>query len=186
MQKRSRVRLLRYMPSRFLALALNQCAAELVLGLTLSISRRITEQASLIKSGKVIISTDYVAVGLNKKTIGLVGMGDTAREVALKFRGAFGCRILVYSPTSPVTRCEPLRYDTSIHKADHGAGMEQDSVTIPHERVASLHEMLPQCDVVSLHAPVVPETVNMMSAKEFALMKPTAVFINTGRGQLGL
>ena len=98
-------------------LILKHQIAELVLGLTLAISRRITEQASLIKSGKVIISTDYVAVGLNKKTIGLVGMGDTAREVALKFRGAFGCRILVYSPTSPMTRCESLRYDTSIHRS---------------------------------------------------------------------
>ena len=50
--------------------------------------------------------------------------------------------------------------------------------------VARLHEALPEADFVVLAAPETPETRKMMGAREFALMKPTAYFVNVARGAL--
>jgi phosphoglycerate dehydrogenase-like enzyme len=73
----------------------------------------------------------------------------------------FGCRLLVADPTlSP----EQAR----------GLGVEP----------ASLHDLLRQSDIVSLHAPVIPETENMIGAAEFALIRDGAFFINTARAVL--
>jgi glyoxylate reductase len=47
-----------------------------------------------------------------------------------------------------------------------------------------LDELLPQCDFVSLHAPLTPDTRGLIGAREFALMKPTAILVNTARGPL--
>ena len=47
-----------------------------------------------------------------------------------------------------------------------------------------LDELFAQCDVVSLHCPLTPETRGMVDARRLALMKPTAILINTGRGPL--
>ena len=48
----------------------------------------------------------------------------------------------------------------------------------------SLDEMLPECDVVSMHAVVTPETTGMVGEKQFELMKPGAIFVNTARAML--
>lgn len=98
-------------------------------------------------------------------------MGDCAREVALKFYHASKCRILVYSPTSPTTRWT-------------SQSTTPDEPVIPHTRVDSLDELLRQSDVVSLHCPAIPDTFEMMSDKQFELMKQSAVFLNLGRGEL--
>ena len=112
-----------------------------------------------------------LGLSLFGKTVGLVGMGDISTEVAKKFHYASSCKVLVYSPTSPPTRWT---------KASPNA----DETILPHERVASLDELLERSDVVSLHCPEVPETRRMMSTEQFARMKPTAVFLNLGRGGL--
>ena len=49
-------------------------------------------------------------------------------------------------------------------------------------RAATLHELLAQSDVVSMHVPHTPDTAGMMDAAAFAAMKPGAVFVNTARG----
>jgi len=45
-----------------------------------------------------------------------------------------------------------------------------------------LDELLSQCDIISLHAPVLPDTVNMINERTLGLMKETAILINTSRG----
>ena len=50
--------------------------------------------------------------------------------------------------------------------------------------VPTMADVLREADVVSLHLRSTPDTERMMGAQEFALMKPTALFINTARGQL--
>jgi phosphoglycerate dehydrogenase-like enzyme len=47
---------------------------------------------------------------------------------------------------------------------------------------ADLHQMLPECDYVVVAAPLTPTTNHLMSTAEFALMKPTAIIMNVGRG----
>src|SRR3954454_23520351 len=47
-----------------------------------------------------------------------------------------------------------------------------------------LHELLPRCDFLNLHAPLTPDTRGLIGARELALMKPTAILVNTARGPL--
>ncbi|MCG6535014.1 MAG: hypothetical protein L7F78_10040 [Syntrophales bacterium LBB04] len=142
-----------------------EAVAEHTLALTLAVSRRLCETSYKIRTGGSLRSIDYMAHSLNRKTVGLIGQGAIARETALKFIGAFNCKILVYSPSSP---------------ADRWTG----SAAIPHRRCDSLEEMLPSCDVVSLHCPLLPETHKMVDERFLARMKPSAVLINCGRGAL--
>lgn len=116
-------------------------------------------------------SAHNIGLSLYRKTVGLVGMGDCAREVALKFYHASKCRILVYSPTSPRTRWT-------------AESTTPNEPVIPHARVNSLEELLKESDVVSLHCPAVPDTFKMMSDKQFEIMKDSAIFLNLGRGEL--
>ena len=94
------------------------------------------------------------------KTVGLLGGGNIGRAVGKRLSHGFECRVLYYD----VCRL-PEATETAI-------GM----VYTPME------EMLRQSDIVSLHLPLVPETKGLIGAKVFAVMKPTAVLINTARG----
>jgi phosphoglycerate dehydrogenase-like enzyme len=64
-----------------------------------------------------------------------------------------------------------------------------DISRLPHETETALgmihtplEELLRQSDIVSVHVPLTPETRGLMGAKAFAMMKPTAILINTSRG----
>lgn len=139
------------------------------LQLAIAVSRRTVELDRRLRAGETVPSAYNLGLSLLRKTVGLVGMGDIAREVAKKFHYGSSCKILVYSPTSPSTRWTDA---------------DANGVVIPHERVSSFDELLERSDVVSLHCPVVPETRNMMGKKEFERMKQTGIFLNLGRGEL--
>ena len=98
---------------------------------------------------------------LHGKTLGLVGLGDIGLEVARRAR-AFDMEIVYHTRSSLPASHEAL---------------------VP-ARYATLDEMLAESDVVSLHAPHTPETENMIDAEALALMKPSAILINTARGGL--
>jgi D-3-phosphoglycerate dehydrogenase len=97
-----------------------------------------------------------------KKHVGLVGGGAIGRAVAKRLTHGFECTVLYYD----VFRLPP---DTEA-----ALGM----------RYVSLEELLRESDIVSLHVPLVPETRGMMGAPQFALMKRTAVLVNTSRGNV--
>lgn len=96
---------------------------------------------------------DYPIHELAGKTLGIVGYGELGKNVA-KVAEAFGMRVLISQRPGDVPRPDRL----------------------------PLHELLPQADVLSLHCPLTPETRNLIGEKELALMKPTALLINTARG----
>ena len=73
---------------------------------------------------------------------------------------AFDANIMAYDPYVPAERWSEL----------------------PHRRVASLAEMLPDVDILSLHLPLPTESHDMIDSAALALMKPTAVMVNTSRG----
>lgn len=109
-------------------------------------------------------STDFCQVltpqiELTGKTIGLVGFGAIARKVA-EIALAFGMKVAVFTRT-------PAKVD-----------MAQVRV------FKTLEEMLPGCDVVSLHCPLFPENTRMINERTIALMKNGAILINTSRGGL--
>jgi phosphoglycerate dehydrogenase-like enzyme len=98
---------------------------------------------------------------INGKIYGLLGMGRTARAVALRL-APFGVRLLYYD----IVRM------TDDDEKKYGA------------TYAPLAEILKTADVVSLHLPLTPETTRIIDTAKLALMKPTAVLINVGRGAL--
>lgn len=96
---------------------------------------------------------------LFETTLGLIAFGSIAREVA-KYGHAAGMRVIAYDPVVDA------------------ATMEASGVT-----KVSLEDLLRQADFVSHHAPLNAQTFHMIGEPQLALMKPTAYFINTGRGK---
>ena len=98
---------------------------------------------------------------LGGKTVGLLGMGRTAQAVASRL-APFGVTLLYHSRA----RMNPA--DEKQYQATY----------------ASLEEILTVCDIVSIHLPLTQETEGIITADRLALMKPTAILINVGRGPL--
>lgn len=91
------------------------------------------------------------------KTIGIIGLGNIGKKVA-KIAEAFGMKVCYYSTS--------------------GTGHCKDYPCL------SLEELLAVSDVVSVHAPLNERTHNLLGAREFAMMKPTAYVVNAGRGAI--
>jgi (S)-sulfolactate dehydrogenase len=99
---------------------------------------------------------------LNGKMLGLVGFGMIAREVAKRAR-ALGMRVAAYDPN--VLPGDPAWTNLGVAHLD-------------------LVPLLSDSDVVSIHAPLLPSTRNLLDVAALALMKPDAILINTARGGL--
>jgi D-3-phosphoglycerate dehydrogenase / 2-oxoglutarate reductase len=122
--------------------------------------RRLVEHDRMVREGRWREGRAhlYQFPRLWGQTLGFVGFGHVARAVALRAR-AFGLRMLAYDPYVEETALLP-----------YGVAP------------AGLSELLGESDFVSMHAPGTSETGHMMGETEFRRMKPTALFINTGRG----
>lgn len=131
--------------------------ADHTIGLMLALGRRLRESQLRMQAGdwSILLSSD-----LNEKTVGIVGLGRIGRSVIKRLRG-FDCRVLICTP-------------------------DPDAEFARHENVAycSMDEILRQSDYVSLHAPLVSATRNLIDAKALAMMKPNAILINAARGGL--
>jgi D-3-phosphoglycerate dehydrogenase len=95
---------------------------------------------------------------LNGKTLGIVGCGRLGSLVA-GYAQAFGMQVLTYDPYQP----------------DFPSGVQP---------VQSLNEMLSQSEIVSIHAPLNPETTGMFSYEQFSALTPGAWLVNTSRGAI--
>lgn len=122
--------------------------------------RRLVEHDRLVREGRWREGRAhlYQFPRLWGQTLGFVGFGHIARAVALRAR-PFGLRMLAYDPYVEEMAMLPL-------------GVAP----------AGLAELLAESDFVSMHAPGTAETGGMMGEAQFRRMKPTALFINTGRG----
>ena len=98
---------------------------------------------------------------LGGKTAGIVGFGSIGRQVAERLR-VFGMQCLAYDPYIPRDTMERL-----------GA------------KPATLEELLKASDVVSIHVPLTKETRDIIGPKQLALMKSSAILVNTSRGAGG-
>jgi D-3-phosphoglycerate dehydrogenase len=136
-----------------------RAVAECTLGLILSEIRNIARSHAALKAGQW--RRDYpnhMAIPeLNEKTVGLIGYGEVGRLVA-RYLAAFGSRIVAYDPYAK------------------GDPRPAELVDLP--------TLLRQSDVVSLHARLSDASRGLMGAREFALMKPSAVLVNTARSGL--
>ena len=93
------------------------------------------------------------------QTIGFISFGHVAKAVSIRAK-AFGLHMIAYDP-----------YIEELGMTEYGV-----------EPVSTLEEMLNRSDFVSMHAPSTQEVHHLMSEAEFQQMKPTALFINNGRG----
>lgn len=103
---------------------------------------------------------EYISNELGESTIGLVGFGAIGSKVT-KILNAFGSRVLVYDP-----------YIKEEDRAKHQC------------EFVSLETLFAEADIISLHARYSKETEKMIGKEQIALMKESAVLINTARGEL--
>ncbi|WP_196604064.1 phosphoglycerate dehydrogenase [Pectinatus haikarae] len=131
--------------------------ADLTLGLMLCAARNIAGMDSAVRQGGW---NRYTGCELGKKTLGIVGMGHIGGEVA-KRAAAFDMKILAYDlyPNQEYIKKFGIAY-------------------VPLETIFR------EADFISLHAPALPATVNMINETSLAAMKNTAVLINAARGEL--
>jgi len=130
--------------------------AELTLALMMSLSRKIAPANVSLKSGEWNRKA-YSGTQLAGKTLGVVGMGRIGRAVAKRAAG-LEMRVLGYDPFF--------------------AGTPDEDV----EMVKELNDLCKRSDYVTVHVPKNPDTVGMIGAEQFAVMKPTARVINAARG----
>lgn len=135
--------------------------AEYVLGAMLTAARRFCPATHHVLEGGWKREAFY-GTELSGKVLGLVGLGDIGMRVALRAR-AFQMQILAY---------DPLLLATSAAVVETGA------------RLAGLDEVLGQADFISIHVPLIKETRGLLGVEKLALLKPSAVLINTSRGHI--
>lgn len=141
---------------------LDETVADLALALMLSAARRITELDKLVKDGKWGNKGDepLFGVDVHGKTLGIIGMGRIGESIAR--RGKFG-----------------FNMEVLYHNRRRKFEVEETLSTT----YSSLEHLLREADFVLLMVPYTPETRHLMGREQFALMKKSAIFINTSRGQ---
>jgi D-3-phosphoglycerate dehydrogenase len=129
--------------------------AELAFALMISLPCHIAEADASMKAGKWL-KKEMERTELYGKTLGLVGLGRIARELAAR-ASAFGMKVIAY--------------DKYVEKSD--------SATL-----VSLDELFSKSDYISLHTPLTDETKGMINAASIAKMKKSAYLVNTCRGKV--
>jgi D-3-phosphoglycerate dehydrogenase len=138
-----------------------EAVAEQAIGLMLAESRDIARADAAIKAGRWKVEQHGQINELARRTVGLVGFGYVARQLAHRLSG-FDLRILAYDP-----------YVDAITMRSYGVEKAPDLATVFREG-----------DFVNLHARLTDETRRFVGAEQFALMKPTAYFINNARSRM--
>lgn len=136
---------------------------QMVFAHILNIAQQVQHHSDEVHKGRWVNSQDFCfrdtpLIELLGKKIGLIGLGQTGYNTA-RIAIGFGMKVWAYTSKSR------LQLPPEIKK------MEMDQL---------FHE----CDIVSLHCPLTDDTRELVNARRLALMKPTAMLINTGRGPL--
>ena len=137
--------------------------AQMVFAHILNITQQVQHHSEEVHKGRWANNKDFCfwdtpLMELREKKIGLVGLGNTGYTTA---RVAIGFGMQVYALTSK----SHFQLPPEIKKMD-------------------LDQLFSECDIISLHCPLTPETREMVNARRLGMMKPTAILINTGRGPL--
>ena len=128
--------------------------AELAMGLMISLDRRIPDNVIDFRNGKWNKAEYSKAEGLKGKTLGIIGVGAIGKEVAKR---ALAFEMNVYG--KDISRIEGV--------------MIKD--------FSEMDQLLPLCDIVTIHLPATPETKGLFNKELFKYMKANALLINTSR-----
>ncbi|MDH4124654.1 MAG: D-glycerate dehydrogenase [Gammaproteobacteria bacterium] len=156
-----------YLTERGIALSntpdvLTETTADAIFALLLAAARRVVELAELVRAGrwqKGSIGPAQFGVNVHGKNLGIIGMGRIGQAVARRGRLGFDMPIHYFN-----------RSRVPVAEAELGASR------------ASLEDVLAQSDFVCNTLPLTRDTEKIIGAREFALMKPGAIFVNGGRG----
>ena len=141
---------------------LNETVADTIFGLLIATARRLPELDHYVKSRqwKGDLTMDYYGTDVHHKKIGIIGMGRIGEAIANRAHHGF-------------------HMEVSYHNRTRNLSAEQKFNATYKE----LDELLQTSDYVVLMAPLTPETEGMIGAKEFSMMKESAIFINGSRGK---
>ncbi len=131
--------------------------AELAIGLMISLDRRIPDNVIDFRNGKWNKGEYSKAEGLFGKTLGIIGVGNIGKEVAKR---ALALGMNVYG--KDISRIEGV--------------MIKD--------FSEMSQLLPLCDVVTIHLPATKETKGLFNKEMFGYMKPNSLLINTARADI--
>lgn len=132
--------------------------AEYVIGAMLVLTRGVFEMSPSMVAGEWPRQGHAFGFELMGKTIGLLGFGSIAREVATR-AAALGMEVIAHDPF-----------------------LADDDPAWRTVRSVDMETLLASADVISLHVPLTDETRDLIDARVMGLMRPTAVLINTSRG----
>jgi D-3-phosphoglycerate dehydrogenase len=129
--------------------------AELVIGQSILLLRRVTEKSALLHRG-VWQKSAAGSFETRGKKIGIVGYGNIGSQLSV-LAESMGMQVYLYDVVTKL----PLGNAT---------------------QVGSLEELMRSCDIVTLHVPETAETKNMIGERELSWMRPESIFINASRG----
>lgn len=143
---------------------LTNTVAEHTFALMLAIAHRIPEADRFSRAGKYTVWGPELLLGrdLSGKTLGVIGLGRIGSRVAHHARQGFEMKVLY----NDVNRNEEFEKEFSA------------------QYVSSVDELLPQCDFVSIHVPLLDSTRHLINEARLKMMKPSAYLINTSRGPI--
>ncbi|MGH6625032.1 MAG: 2-hydroxyacid dehydrogenase [Burkholderiaceae bacterium] len=142
---------------------LTETTADTIFGLIMCTSRRMPELSQYVREGRWTrnIGEDLFGWDVYGKTLGVLGFGRIGQAVARRAALGFGMPVLYHDPHE-------------VHVPELAG----------RARRAPLDEVLQRADIVALTLPLSDQTRGLMGAREFALMKPGAIFINGSRGAI--
>lgn len=142
---------------------LTEDTADVAMALVLMTMRRLSEGERQLRAGawRGWAPTHLLGQTLAGKTLGIVGLGRIGRAVAQRAHLGFGMRVRYVSRTP-----------------------RDDADDVGATPARSLHALLDESDVVSLHCPATPETRHLIDAAALARMPRHAVLVNTARGDV--
>lgn len=132
--------------------------SETIISLMLVLTRKIHTYVK--NQQEKIWHHEHLKLEMHGKTIGIIGVGNIGKETA-KIAKAFGMTVLGVRYSG-----KPEEYVDEMYTIDQ------------------LHTLLPKCDYVVITLPLTKETSHLFGAEQFHLMKPSAFFINIGRGEI--
>ena len=144
---------------------LSDCTADLAMTLLLMVARRAGEGERELREGRWAgwRPTHLIGTRVSGATLGIIGFGRIGQAMARRAHFGFDMKILVQNRSA---------VDPAV-LAQFGA-----------VQVASLDDLLPECDFVSLHCPGGAENRHLINARRLDLMRPDAFLINTARGEV--
>ena len=136
--------------------------AEHAVAMMLTLAKKLSDSDRMVREGRFGDKFGLATLEVSGKTIGLLGCGRIGSLVTSICRNGFGMRVLAYDP-----------YLSDEALAGMGA-----------VRAATLEQLARESDVVSVHAPLTPETRHVVNAEFLTQMRSTAFLINCARGEL--